>query len=146
MMPDLDKLSKLAKVSCKFVIFCIFFPRRRSRTLVQNSVPGGTTIFVVGSDLKYFENKTGPPFRFRFRNFMHHKFQFENEMGSPFRSPKTKTKRGPHFVFVFGERNGPPVSSSLPALLMVHINYLIFKTKSTVGEYSSRISASLQPF
>jgi hypothetical protein len=52
MMPDLDKLSKLAKVSCKFVIFCIFFPRRRSRTLVQNSVPGGTTIFVVGSHLK----------------------------------------------------------------------------------------------
>jgi len=77
---------------------------------------------------------------------MHHKFQFENEMGSPFRSPKTKTKRGPHFVFVFGERNGAPVSSSLPALLMVHINYLIFKTKSTVGEYSSRTSASLQPF
>jgi hypothetical protein len=24
---------------------------------------------------------------------MHHKFQFENEMGSPFCSPKTKTKR-----------------------------------------------------
>jgi hypothetical protein len=60
------------------------------------------TFWSLRPSLKYFENKTGPPFRFCFQNFMHHKFQFENEMGSPFRSPKTKTKRGPHFVFVFG--------------------------------------------
>jgi len=33
-------------------------------------------------------------------------------MGCPFRSPKTKTKWGPRFVFVFGEQNGDPISFS----------------------------------
>jgi len=34
------------------VVACNFFGRRTLRTLVQNSVPGDTTIFVVTSYLK----------------------------------------------------------------------------------------------
>ena len=45
-------LGRPSKASKSLVLFCIFLIRRKSRTLVQKSVPGDTMIFVVRSDLK----------------------------------------------------------------------------------------------
>ncbi len=53
-------LGRPSKASKSLVLFCIFSIRRKSRTLVQKSVPGDTMIFVVRSDLKFSINRPLP--------------------------------------------------------------------------------------